>query len=789
MVRRLASICVLLLIAGLIGGSDVLAQPVTSTFYLNAKLESDGHVELNWTTPLGDSVQYYLVYRAQMVNSMSFTQIDSTTSNEFEDTPPVTSAFAGFVYYVQAVLNSGLTLRSNMAWVYVGGVVRGDVVRITSVPVKTATVGTQYSYQVLAVSSDSTARLRYDLPLHPFGMTIDSTGLITWTPDRRGLFGVVVAVRSSMGGKASQDYVLYVGGQSGTIAGTVTDDSTGDPIPNVFIRLYGRDRYFPYQYGARTDSAGDYSIRRVDFGTYLVRAIPGRGIHLGQWYDGVSRMDQATPVQVADTIPVTINFRLKAKTRIPRYTVSGTVTDTAGVGIKGAEVVFSLSSFSFNLGKVGGDDWSTEDDPREMFDGGETQVMSVGFGMASPGMAFPDVVTDFRLDGSSHFVFMTRTDSSGSYSLTLPQGSYIALAAARGYFKIFYDNQSDFLSADIIKLSSDTSGINFVLRPLLPLVLGTINGSVIDTASGAGVPSRIVAFRTSTFKRDALLVPRAYHTDTDSTGVFSLTDLPPGDYILLAIPLGYYAPSYYSTGGPTMSWHNATTVNVNGNAVAGITILVRPALRSTAGYTSINGTVTSSSGGPSGSLGKLSSAVGVGGSLVYAVDNSTGSVAGYGVTDATGSYTIPELAPGTYTVTVDKVDYSSASGTASPTYDGSGNPVPANVSLSINSVETGIGGNPEVPTGYTLMQNYPNPFNPTTQIAFTLPQTQRVTLSVYNILGQKVATLVDGVVTAGMHMVTWNARDDHGMELPSGVYFYRLSAGAFSEARKMVLLR
>ena len=583
--------------------------------------------------------------------------------------------------------------------------------------------------------------------------------------------------------------MLCVGGNAGSITGTVTDDSTNAPVPGVFIKLYGRDRNFPWEYGAITDSEGNYSISRVDFGTYLVRAIPGRGKYLEQWYDGVSRADQATPVQVSDTIPVTIDFKLKAKTRIPRFTVSGVVTDTAGAGIKGAAVVFTLSAFSFNACKIGGDDWSTVDDPREMIDNGQVRIMSAGFGPIGPAVVAAGTVTDLRLDGSSVFVFKTWTDSSGAYSLSLPQGSYIALARAARYFKVFYDNQSDFLSADIIKLSSDTSGVDFVLRSVIPLAAGTINGSVVDTASGAGIPSRIVAFRDRRFVRDTLVVPRAYHTDTDSVGVFSLTNLPPGDYLLLAVPLGHYVPSYYSTNGPTMRWQEASTVNVDGNTVAGIEILVRPTLRSTTGYTSISGSITSPGSEPSGSLSKRSADAGVDGSLVYAIDNSTGLVGGYGVTDASGSYTIPELAPGTYSVTVDKVDYSSATGTGNPTYDASGNPVADDVTLSINFVVTSVAGNSTVPTGYTLMQNYPNPFNPTTQIAFTLPRAQKVTLSVYNILGQRVATLVDGMVVAGTHVVTWNARDNFGIELPSGVYFYRLQAGGYSEARKMVLLK
>jgi len=85
---------------------------------------------------------------------------------------------------------------------------------------------------------------------------------------------------------------------------------------------------------------------------------------------------------------------------------------------------------------------------------------------------------------------------------------------------------------------------------------------------------------------------------------------------------------------------------------------------------------------------------------------------------------------------------------------------------------------------YTLSQNYPNPFNPTTTISYTLPKAEKVTIEVFNMIGQKVATLVNANQTAGIHTV-----DFDGANLTSGVYFYRLQAGTFSSMRKMVLMK
>lgn len=92
--------------------------------------------------------------------------------------------------------------------------------------------------------------------------------------------------------------------------------------------------------------------------------------------------------------------------------------------------------------------------------------------------------------------------------------------------------------------------------------------------------------------------------------------------------------------------------------------------------------------------------------------------------------------------------------------------------------------NGDVPTQIELSQNYPNPFNPTTNINFTLPETADVRLDVFNVLGQRVATLVDGNMNAGMHTVQFDASS-----FSSGVYLYRLQSGSFTSSRSMMLVK
>jgi hypothetical protein len=94
-----------------------------------------------------------------------------------------------------------------------------------------------------------------------------------------------------------------------------------------------------------------------------------------------------------------------------------------------------------------------------------------------------------------------------------------------------------------------------------------------------------------------------------------------------------------------------------------------------------------------------------------------------------------------------------------------------------------IQGN-EVPGRYTLYQSYPNPFNPAALIKFDIPRTSAVKLIVFDLLGREVATLVNDELKAGKYKIDWNASS-----FASGVYLYKLTAGDFTETKKMILLK
>lgn len=103
--------------------------------------------------------------------------------------------------------------------------------------------------------------------------------------------------------------------------------------------------------------------------------------------------------------------------------------------------------------------------------------------------------------------------------------------------------------------------------------------------------------------------------------------------------------------------------------------------------------------------------------------------------------------------------------------------------------------NGKSPTTYTLEQNYPNPFNPVTTINYQVPFESKVNIEVYNILGQKVITLIDDKKQAGYYDVQWDGHSQNGAKVSSGIYIYRMTAEAidfrekFSQNMRMIILK
>jgi hypothetical protein len=540
---------------------------------------------------------------------------------------------------------------------------------------------------------------------------------------------------------------------TGQISGTVRDSVTGNPIPGIRIRFF-RDAH-EFEDGAQTwsDSLGRYSAL-LDTGRYLILAQPpfwcGMMMHpvapyRAKWYLNAYEPTGATPVVVADSGSVTADFALVHFVIPVRVHARGTVRDSAGNPLKGALVLFMRT----------------------------IQQMGQMAEMSTDAVNTPDEIRDLDDLGRIHGVLWgSSTDSTGGFDASLLSGnSYIVLAEKKGFVPQFFDHKSQPADATILVVNGDTSGINFNLNPVHPPQTYSLSGSVRDSA-GVTVPSRIVVFP---------LRPHPEHSvrfaSTDSLGIYTVQKIRAGKYIVLALPYGKYAPAFFKAGAYGVKhWKGADTVTVGSN-VTGIDIGV-VAIKS-GGYASLRGMVDSDGKGISG--------------INIFTEAPDGSVVGYGLTDNAGTYEINGLPPGSMTMVVDGEGYDGAQkqlviGTTDFA-------LTQNFSVSIAASAPGSTGGGDAPERFTLGQNYPNPFNPTTTITFSLPVASTVTVSVFNLLGQEIATLANGVFGAGTHAAIWDGHDAAGRTMASGVYFYRMEAAgvtggdSYRQMKRMLLLR
>jgi hypothetical protein len=172
-----------------------------------------------------------------------------------------------------------------------------------------------------------------------------------------------------------------------------------------------------------------------------------------------------------------------------------------------------------------------------------------------------------------------------------------------------------------------------------------------------------------------------------------------------------------------------------------------------------------------------------------------GSTAKSCTSSATGSYQITGLRTGDY-----KVEASTQCGDPRWYYNQSNPDLATPVHVEMPSDHSGIDFNlptavedegeiAQRPSEFELYQNYPNPFNPETQIEYALKKTGHVTLYIYNILGEKVKTLLEQDQPAGFYQINWDGKNDNGKSVSSGLYLYKLEVNGFSETKTMLLLK
>jgi hypothetical protein len=527
-------------------------------------------------------------------------------------------------------------------------------------------------------------------------------------------------------------------GPEGVIAGVVTDDSTGAPLRGVQVRLHTEVVGGSLVYSLITDSSGRFHAA-VDTGAYLVHSerlwlFPGPRYE-PEWYDNVSSAGEATTIGIGEGDSSWVEIGLRRGVEGPVAHIRGTVTDEADIPLGGALVAAVRTIQEIHQrSAISGNPWGV----------GSEQYDFSGFGQ----------IRGIRWVGL--------TDSLGQYDAEVEDSaSYVMVAWKVGYLAEFADEKHDPTEADIISLTGDTSGVDFSLAEVgsdSSSVKGSVRSSAGDPISG-----RVILFPRPNGGPKGL----ARFVYTDNEGGFEIQNVQDGVYYVQAVPHSGYAPAYYKDGAYGVArWQEADTILVDGGT-ADVSVGVVPV--SSTGVSTVTGNVTGVDGMP------------VGGVHVLAKNKSDVTV-GYGLTDAAGDYSVVALTSGSVSLSVDRIGYDpSGSDLEVPVGPSSIEDVDFVLHKAGTVVSVAQTGLPERPE---LGQNYPNPFNPTTTIRYSISSSSRVLLTVYDVLGRKVTTLVDRHQVAGRYSVDFGTAS-----LASGVYLYRLQVGEFTETRKMMLMR
>lgn len=363
------------------------------------------------------------------------------------------------------------------------------------------------------------------------------------------------------------------------------------------------------------------------------------------------------------------------------------------------------------------------------------------------------------------------TDDNGNYSIQLPNGFYTACASREGYYTKFAHDKDTPFGADLLQITgSMPTQLDFILEKM-PVTPFTISGFVVDVdeaplektvvvlRKGTHTPTKIVSDSTADLNK-------AYTVITDASGYYTLDNLKyPGSYYVQAFA-PFSIPGYYNHNqSPSAFWQNADSLDVQG-AMNNINIVLER--DSAYGAGNIGGSVFSNlNNEPITDV------------IVYARSIKNQKRYSYNLTDSDGNYSIPMLPYGDYELIAEKMGVETVISSILQISSIQDSINDVNIVFTLTSIKNEIEN-----LDFNLKQNYPNPFNPATEIEFSMLENANAQLNIYNILGQKIATILNRYLTKGNYRITFNAGN-----LASGIYLYELKTSNRREIKKMNLIR
>jgi hypothetical protein len=528
-------------------------------------------------------------------------------------------------------------------------------------------------------------------------------------------------------------YLIPLGtSEFGKITGRVYFDRLNRPVSGAlisFLPKYTDLMEYDAAYHTTTGEDGSYQMMLPE-DEYIVSCqywSPDDWYFYREYYKDAHCLSDATPIKIHRGETVTgIDFGIPYPANVSSVTIEGRVTDHSGNAL--AEALVNVRPFDLTV----------------------------------------------QAYGAADNVYQTWTDDQGNYVieinlywLTIPTPvlGFIVSAHKEGFLTEFYKEKKTPYEADILWAFSDTTfnAIDFTLDPLNQIY--AIQGTISREPETAIPQAFIIGMHASSGE--------VAFTVSDNTGAYHLGGLKRGYYFLLFVASGYL-PEFYDDA---RVWEKAKPIWVDG-LVPDINAVLTP-------MPVLSGNINGIVGGRI--IDKDSNPLS--GAMVT-MQLRDGPVSAYNMSNSDGMFELLWENAGEYLITISKVNYSSYSAWIKVSPE----EVPTtSLMFTLENTTTGLpdgdSGNGEstLPTAYRLYRNYPNPFNPLTHIQFDLPDQQQVSLVIYDILGHRVRELLFDTLPAGRQTVTWNATDQRGYAVSSGIYFYVLQTPATRLVGKMIL--